>query len=54
LKELEIPYEFNSFLGYQINNLYDFFILFVIMAGLASAILFLLNKWLLKMMHGMK
>jgi POT family proton-dependent oligopeptide transporter len=54
LKELEIPYQFNSFLGYQINNLYDFFILFVIMAGLASAILFLLNKWLLKMMHGMK
>jgi hypothetical protein len=28
--------------------------LFVIMAGIASVILFLLNKWLLKMMHGMK
>jgi proton-dependent oligopeptide transporter, POT family len=54
LNELEIPYRFNSIFGYQINNLYDFFILFVVMAGLASAILFLLNKWLLKMMHGMK
>jgi POT family proton-dependent oligopeptide transporter len=54
LNELEIPYQFNSIFGYQINNLYDFFILFVVMAGLASAILFLLNKWLLKMMHGMK
>jgi POT family proton-dependent oligopeptide transporter len=54
LKELEIPYQFNTIFGYQINNLYDFFILFVIMAGLASIILFFLNKWLLKMMHGMK
>jgi POT family proton-dependent oligopeptide transporter len=54
LNELEIPYHFNTLLGYQINNLFDFFMLFVIMAGIASVILFLLNKWLLKMMHGMK
>jgi POT family proton-dependent oligopeptide transporter len=54
LKELDIPYAFNSVLGYQINNLYDFFMLFVIMAGTAAVILFLLNRWLLKMMHGMK
>jgi POT family proton-dependent oligopeptide transporter len=54
LKELEIPYQFSTVLGYQINNLYDFFIFFVIMAGIAALILFLLNKWLLKMMHGMK
>jgi POT family proton-dependent oligopeptide transporter len=54
LKEQEIPYAFHSIIGYPINNLYDFFLLFVAMAGLASLILFLLNKWLLKMMHGMK
>lgn len=54
LNELEIPHQFSNLLGYQINNLFDFFILFVIMAGIASAILFALNKWLLKMMHGMK
>ena len=28
-----------SFLGYQMNNLYDFFMLFVFMAGLAGIIL---------------
>lgn len=40
-----------SFLGiYQMNNLYDFFMLFVGMAGLASLILFLLTKKLQTMM----
>lgn len=43
-----------SFLGYQMNNLYDFFILFVFMAGLAGIILLLLSKRLQKMMHGIK
>lgn len=41
-----------SFLGYQMNNVYDFFILFVIMGGLAGIILLLLSKKLRKMMHG--
>lgn len=54
LKELEIPFKFNSFMGYDIQNLYDYFILFVIMAGVASIILFVLTRWLQKMMHGMK
>ncbi|MFL5744245.1 MAG: peptide MFS transporter [Niastella sp.] len=40
-----------SFLGYHMSNLYDFFMLFVGMAGLASLILFLLTKQLRKMMH---
>lgn len=40
-----------SFLGYSMHNLYDFFMLFVIMAGVASAILFLLTRQLQKMMH---
>jgi proton-dependent oligopeptide transporter, POT family len=52
LKKLEIPYEFKSFLGYHINNLYDFFMLFVFMAGTASLILFLLTKKLQRMMKG--
>ncbi|HVG15787.1 MAG TPA: oligopeptide:H+ symporter, partial [Chitinophagaceae bacterium] len=51
LEELRIPYEFKSFLGFQLNNLYDFFMLFVIMAGAASLILFILTRWLHKMMH---
>ncbi len=54
LNELEVPYQFTSFMGYQIHNLYDFFMLFVIMSGIASLILFLLTRWLNKMMHGVK
>jgi proton-dependent oligopeptide transporter, POT family len=40
-----------SFLGYQMHNLYDFFMLFVFMAGFAALVLFLLTKKLQKMMH---
>jgi len=40
-----------SFLGYQMNNLHDFFMLFVFMAGTASIILFLLTLRLQKMMN---
>ncbi len=39
-----------SFLGYSMSNNYDFFMLFVVMAGVASGILFLLTKQLQKMM----
>ncbi|MEO6313410.1 MAG: peptide MFS transporter [Chitinophagaceae bacterium] len=39
-----------SFLGYQMHNLYDFFMLFVFMAGIASLLLFVLTKKLQKMM----
>ncbi len=38
------------FLGYQMSNLYEFFMLFVGMSGLAALILFLLTKKLQKMM----
>lgn len=41
-----------SFLGYQMSNLYDFFMLFVFMAIVAAIILFLLSKQLKKWMHG--
>jgi len=40
-----------SFLGYSMANLYDFFMLFVVMSGIASLILFLLTKKLQKMMN---
>ncbi len=40
-----------SFLGYHISNLYDFFMFFVFMAGLAALILFLLSKKLQSMMN---
>jgi POT family proton-dependent oligopeptide transporter len=40
-----------SFLGYHMSNLYDFFMLFVFMAGTASLVLFLLTRNLQKMMN---
>jgi POT family proton-dependent oligopeptide transporter len=43
-----------SFLGIKIENLFDFFMIFVFMAGGASLILFLLSSKLLKMMHGIR
>jgi POT family proton-dependent oligopeptide transporter len=39
-------------MGYQINDLYSFFTIFIVMAAAASLILFLIYKRLLKMMHG--
>jgi len=38
------------FLGYEMNNLYDFFMLFVVMSGVAAGILFLLTRYLQKLM----
>jgi POT family proton-dependent oligopeptide transporter len=43
-----------SFAGYTINSLYSFFMLFVVMAGIASIILFFLSKKLLQMMNGVR
>lgn len=43
-----------SFLGMKITNLFDFFMIFVYMAGAAAIILFLISKRLLKMMHGIR
>ena len=43
-----------NILGYHITNLYDFFMLFVIMSGVAAIILFALSSWLQKLMHGVR
>ncbi len=40
-----------KFLGFEITSLYEFFLIFVILSGLASVILFVLTKTLQKMMH---
>lgn len=40
-----------SLLGYQVENLYDFFMIFVVMAGIAALILFALSSWLNKNME---
>jgi len=41
-----------SLLGYQITGLADFFLIFVVMGAAASVILFIIYKWLMKLMHG--
>ena len=43
-----------KFLGMEIKNLFDFFMIFVYMAGVAAILLFAIHKWLLKMMHGVR
>lgn len=43
--------EYPSFLGFTITNLYEFFMLFIIMTGVAAAILFGLSAVLKRMMN---
>jgi POT family proton-dependent oligopeptide transporter len=43
-----------SFFGFKVNSLYSFFMVFVFMGGIAAVILFLLQKKLLSMMHGIR
>lgn len=43
-----------SLLGIQIETLFDFFMIFVIMSAVASIILFFLSKKLQQMMHGVE
>ncbi|MFZ9755092.1 MAG: MFS transporter, partial [Bacteroidia bacterium] len=43
-----------TFLGFEILTLYDFFMLFVFMAGASAVFLFVLSKRLLVMMNGVR
>lgn len=43
-----------KFVGFEITGLYEFFMIFVILSGVAAAILLVLTKTLQKMMHGMQ
>jgi POT family proton-dependent oligopeptide transporter len=40
-----------QFLGFQISNLFEFFVLFIVMTGAAAAILFVLSRTLQKMIN---
>lgn len=42
------------FFGYEINNLNDFFMIFVVLSGVAAVVLFLLSRMMIKMMHGLR
>lgn len=54
LEENQISAANPTFGGFEIHNLYEFFMVFVVLCGVASVILFLLTPVLKKMMHGVK
>ncbi len=54
LSDNQISAENPVFAGFEIHNLYEFFMVFVVLCGIASIILFLLTPVLKKMMHGVK
>jgi POT family proton-dependent oligopeptide transporter len=54
LKDLKISTEYPSFAGFTIHNLYEFFMVFVILPGAAAILLFAISGKLKKMMHGVR
>lgn len=44
----------NTLFGFEINTLYGFFIIFIIMSGATSFLLFILHKRVEKLMHGIR
>ena len=48
----QIPVANPVFAGFEIHNLYEFFMVFVVLCGIAAVILALLSPKLKKMMHG--
>ncbi|WP_143159827.1 peptide MFS transporter [Chitinophaga jiangningensis] len=54
LKELKLSATYPSFAGFTIHNLFEFFMVFVILPGTAAVLLFLISPFLKKWMHGVK
>ncbi|HKB45784.1 MAG TPA: hypothetical protein VKC90_15410, partial [Chitinophagaceae bacterium] len=53
-KEKIIKVEYPTFVGFKLKTIYDFFMLFVVLCGLAGLVLFVLSPILKKMMHGVR
>lgn len=54
LADNQISDHYPSFAGFEITSLYEFFMVFVVLCGIASVILFLLTPVIKKMMHGVR
>jgi proton-dependent oligopeptide transporter, POT family len=54
LDKAQLPTSNPVFVGFEIHNLFEFFMVFVVLCGIASVILFALTPFLKKMMHGIK
>ena len=53
-KENLITVSYPKFLGFDLKNVYDFFMMFVALCGLAGLVLYGISPFLKKMMHGVK
>jgi proton-dependent oligopeptide transporter, POT family len=49
-----ITAKYPTFVGFTIKGLFDFFMVFVILCGIASVVLFAITPFLKKMMHGVR
>ncbi len=54
LLTLKLPSAYPQFAGFTIHNLYEFFMLFAILPGVAAILLFLLSGFLKKWMNGVR
>lgn len=54
LVDNKISFENPAFAGFEIHNLFEFFMVFVVLCGIAAVILFAITPKLKKMMHGVK
>ena len=54
LTDNQLPFEYPVFAGFQITNLFEFFMVFVILCGIAAVILAAITPILKKMMHGIR
>jgi len=54
LEQNQISATNHFFVGFEIHNLFEFFMVFVILCGLAAVILFALTPVMKKMMHGVR
>lgn len=54
LDQKQISTTYPHFAGFEIHSLYEFFMVFVILCGVAAVVLLLLSPFLKKMMHGVK
>jgi POT family proton-dependent oligopeptide transporter len=54
LEKHQISAHNHFFAGFEIHNLYEFFMVFVVLTGIAAILLFALTPFLKKMMHGVR
>ncbi len=52
--DAQLPTEYTTFAGFTIHNLFEFFMVFVVLCGIAAVLLAFLSPILKRMMHGVK